>query len=425
MQNTARSSPYEELTLTRDGESVRLLGRTVNFSYYESLLSPYITANLTYVDTGNAIQGNTDTQERLGTILRSLPIEGRGKETLKFKISNTLGTLDFTSSPLRVSKPLPLGQESFREFVNLSLVSDAAIQNENGQIYEKYYNNIGNSVTSILTNKLKIPANKIILDQTQNSLAFTGVGRRPFDVIIACAKQAIPVEGAPGFLFWENQSGFNFRSIDSLISADPVNANNPYRYYGVAKTSTSQTDNYRILSSPSYSQNEDLIKALRTGIYRTKNIGFNPYSFKYEELYMTVDKSGIKTLGAKPEFDEKFANSFTRTFQFVLDPGNNESGISNKVNNNQLEYHAKAAIRYNLFMAQIMDITVPCNPSLRAGDKIKCTFEKITTSNKNEGATEDHQDGDYIILNLCHYFTPKRSFTALTVVRDTFGNIYK
>jgi len=422
MQNSSRSSLYEEIIIEKDGTAVALQGRTINFSYYESLLSPHITANLTFVDTGNGMKANgTDTQERFGTILRSLPIEGSGNESVKFKITNQLGSLNFSTKPLKVLGTIPLGQESKREFVVLKMVSDAAIKNENAQVYEKYYNNISSSVSSILKQTLEIPATQIILDQTQNSYAFSGSGRKPFDLIISCATKSIPIGGTPGFLFWENQSGFNFRAIDNIIKSEPVAT---YKYYNVLQSSLSGAENnFRILKSPSYIQNQDVIKALRAGIYRTKNIGFNPYSFEYQEVFLSLDKSKITTLGSAPKFSSKFNEStaFTRTNHFILDSGNNESGISTSINNNELEYFAKAAMRYNLFMTQIMDITVPANPKLKAGDVINCEFEKVTPSNKNEGSVDEHQSGKYIILHLCHYFTPKRSFTSLRLVRDTYG----
>ena len=118
-------------------------------------------------------------------------------------------------------------------------------------------------------------------------------------------------------------------------------------------------------------------------------------------------------------FDQ--SDNFSKTNYFILDSGNSEAGISTAVNNNPLEHYAKAAMRYNLFLTQILDITVPCNPNLKAGDTIQCEFEKVTVSNKNEGAVDEQQSGKYIILHLCHYFTPKRSFTSLRLTRDTYG----
>lgn len=422
MQNVARSSIYNEISLQKEGQKpFPLEGRTLKFAYFESLLSPHITANLTYVDTGNSAGGTgVDTQERFGTALRSFEGTG-GQSTLKIKISNEMGVLDFSNNLLYVSQPTTLLQSETRQLDHLQLVSEYAFKNYNTTVYEKYYNNISNSVSSILTNKLGVPRNKIFIDKTKNSYNFVGSARHPFDLILSsCANKSVPLQGSAGFLFWETQNGFNFRAIDNLISAEPVAT---YRYYGVLPTNETNKDNFRILTYPTFKRNEDVMSALRSGVYRTKNTAWNPHTFKYEELYLSLDKSGIKTLGGKPNYNSKFssATAFTRTFNFIIDSGNMEVGISTAINNNQLEYLAKAAMRYNLFMTQIVDIIVPSNPNLKAGDSIICEFNKVTTSNKNEGVIDEKQSGKYVILNLCHHFEPSRSFTSLRLVRDTYG----
>ena len=64
---------------------------------------------------------------------------------------------------------------------------------------------------------------------------------------------------------------------------------------------------------------------------------------------------------------------------------------------------------------------VPCNPNLRAGDTIRCEFEKITGDSKDMGSFDENQSGKYLILNLRHNFSTKQSYTALTLVRDSYG----
>ena len=110
-----------------------------------------------------------------------------------------------------------------------------------------------------------------------------------------------------------------------------------------------------------------------------------------------------------------------RTQYHILDIGTLDRGVNGQINNNPFEYQAKATIRYNLLFTQVIDITVPCNVNLRAGDVVKCEFEMVTTDKKEVGYMDPTQSGNYLILNLRHHFNPKRSFTTLTLVRDTYG----
>ena len=127
MANAASPSIYEILSITKNGVEIDLKGKTTTFDYYESLLSPNVTATMTYVDTGHSIEGNniTDRQQRRGTIYNTLPITG--EEQIRFKIRSKLGTLDFSRNPLLVNSTTNLGQESQRESVGLNLISNEGL----------------------------------------------------------------------------------------------------------------------------------------------------------------------------------------------------------------------------------------------------------------------------------------------------------
>ena len=52
----SRAAIYEVLTISKDGKEHPLQGKTVNFNYYESLYSPVVSGNLTYVDAGGSVE---------------------------------------------------------------------------------------------------------------------------------------------------------------------------------------------------------------------------------------------------------------------------------------------------------------------------------------------------------------------------------
>lgn len=431
--NASSSSNYEHVVIDKSGRRIDFTDldnkvTIVNFSYYESLLLPQVTANVTYVDLANSISADSeqDKSQRRGTILNSLPI--RGNEKFEFIINSKLGSLNFKNYPLRVVGTSSSKQESFREATVLSLSSEYGIKNETKTIYKKYYNSISQNVFDILSKELGIAPSRLNIEQTINQCAFLGSGKNPFSLITSLCPKSIPLNGSAGYLFWENKNGYNFRSIDSLVSTPPVNISTPYVYNSIAKTSFDNDDNdYRIYDY-SFQKNQNILNSLKSGIYKTKNIFFNPYTFEYSEMYLGLSKSGIKSLGNKAEYPGEFDNddSFTRTHHFILDSGNMEVGLSTSINNDPREYQAKAVMRYNLLCSQILTMTIPCNPNLKAGDIIVCLFQKITSeqSRLSEGVYDESQSGNYLIAHLCHNFDTKRSFTALTLVRDTYG-LYK
>ena len=113
MSKAAAASNYEILSIIKDGKRVRLEGKTTSFDYYESVLSPNITASLTFVDTGGSVvyDNDYDKQERLGSIYNALPITSG--EKIEFKITNpSSGTLNFEKNPLIVNGASNLNQSS-------------------------------------------------------------------------------------------------------------------------------------------------------------------------------------------------------------------------------------------------------------------------------------------------------------------------
>ena len=78
-------------------------------------------------------------------------------------------------------------------------------------------------------------------------------------------------------------------------------------------------------------------------------------------------------------------------------------------------------MRYGLLHAQLIEIQIPCNTRLQAGDVIKLKLENITQDNKLEKIYNERRSGFYLILHLCHHFDTDNSYTSLTLARDTYG----
>jgi len=425
MAKFTRPSLYNKILIDNGTKTVDIKEATTTFSYYESLFSPHVTATLSYVDTGNSVraENDQDTQERVGTVFSSLPLRGGEKVQVIIEPQNGGLTLDFDDYPLYVTGISIPRDEYSRQIVVLNLSSESAIKNENKTLYKKYYNNIGNTVSQILTQELEIPSSRLSIESTSNSYAFPGSARRPFDTILSLAPKSVPSSGIPGYFFWENRQYFNFKSIDTLIKANPI-AN----YFYTNVVGNAESSNYRILNYTT-TKNQNILSALRAGVYRTKNVFFDPFTFKYNEIYLKLSESGFEFLGDDPEYPDEFESStaFTRTNYFVLDTGNMEVGLSTSINNDPRTYHAKSIMRYNVLFSQITNIVVPCNLSLKAGDNITVTFPKITSGNSSQGIYDESLSGKYLILHLSHQFTPDGQYgstTHMTLIRDTYGGLY-
>ena len=91
MAKALEPANYEILSISKDGGGeISLEGKTTSFDYYESILSPNITATMTFVDTGGSVgyPQEYDRQERVGSIYNALPIDSNkwGRYYGEFKL---------------------------------------------------------------------------------------------------------------------------------------------------------------------------------------------------------------------------------------------------------------------------------------------------------------------------------------------------
>jgi len=422
MSKAASASNYEILSIIKDDKRVRLEGKTTSFDYYESVLSPNITASLIFEDTGGSVTYNNDydRQERLGSIYNALPLTSG--EKVEFKIRNdSSGTLDFERNPLIVNGASNLNQSSKDNVVLLNLLSKSSITNQNSTVYKKYNGNIGNTVGNIIKEYFGTEQSKVRIDNTSNDYSFIGNSQSPFELIMWLAAKSIPSEGNAGFFFYETRTGFNFRSIDSLISQEPIATY--YRTDGFAANVDNANNDFKILYF-SISKNQNFLNTLKTGVLNSRNIYFNPKTFEEVEKPFEFTEL-VKSLGKdveEPEVDTDIGSGkFTRTHFDILDIGTHSPEIAGSDNNDPIKWQAQSTMRYNILFSQVLNMQVPCNINLKAGDTINCNFEIVTQSSKEQGSDDPVQSGKYLIVDLCHHFTPTRSMTSMTLVRDSYG----
>ena len=298
---------------------------------------------------------------------------------------------------------------------------------------------ISDSVKNILKNYVKTEKD-IIVDQTQNPYGFIGNMKKPFTLITWLASKSVPGKGASkdssaGFLFHETIYGSNFRSLDNLIEEDPFEKDYVFTP-GIVNTEDPERD-FKILRY-GINRNQDLIAKLERGAYSSQRYYINPVSFKPSiSVFKSSDylkSNGMSQLGSKtidlPSIDEKSDKTLgdlpTRIFVGMLDVGTVEEDASDegwnspsKLNADPAKIHAQSMMRYNQLFTQVLEITVPLNSKLTAGNIIRCEFPLTGDTKRKEPDPET--SGLYMIKELAHYFDAKGSYSKLKLVRDSFG----
>ena len=441
-----QKSIYEELVLESSDRSrtIDISTGAISIDYYEDIFSPTITAKIKIINTGNTIiaEGGTGKQ----SIYNGLPL--RGGERVSMKIAGNSSTnpgLDFTkrvADYLYVSSITDVISETNQESFTLHLVSREAITNETVRVGKKFKIDtpISDSVENILTNYLR--TTKVgTIDKSSNKYGFIGNLRKPFTVLVWLASKAVPQSSGSataGFLFYQTQDGFQFRSVDGLIEQPPrtdVNNNRVVYTYNQVNQAYDDSNNkvnndFNILNYY-VEKNQNLIEKLKLGTYASHRMFFNPLDFSFSKpedgLFKLENYAGktnnlgsqIKLPPLSDESDLTLGDVPTRIITAVYDIGTMDPGVSTEINSDQTQYQSQSLMRYNILFTQTLSIIVPSNTNLRAGDIIECQFPKITQSDAKEYDTET--SGLYMIKELCHHFDANRSYTSMKLVRDTFG----
>ena len=135
---------------------------------------------------------------------------------------------------------------------------------------------------------------------------------------------------------------------------------------------------------------------------------------------------GSETIDFPVIEDEKVGDKPSRIFVGVMDIGTIGSETTTKGWNNDVDrnanpsnYQSQSVMRYNQLFNNIVEITIPLNTNLNAGNTVKVSFPRIDTEERKEADPET--SGIYMIKSLTHLFDTSGSYTKLVLAKDTAG----
>ena len=407
---------------TLDGKTtVDVTNSCLFFDYFEDILSPCVTAIAQLMNSSS--------------LFNILPI--RGGEKVTISVDTAFG--EFVLDDLYVYKVSNLDAQHSNEMFTLNLVSREGLTNETSRCQTIYRGNLQTTVTKILKDDLKTKKYKSEnIEGTSNDYSFIGNNRKPFHVLTWLGPKAVPANGqnsgtageeargTAGFLFYENKDGFNFRSIDSLVSSTKIQTNSadkeniPYYLFTQVIEENQTKTNFNILNY-NYEKNIDLMKSLRVGMYVNKTYFYDLYSNTLD-LYTYKVKDQVKNkLGGAESIavSDEFGDSISRIMVRTSDRGalKTDGSVSDKLRSGA--DMAMSYSRYNLLFTQALNMVVPCNVNLKVGGIIHAEFPRIDRSTNM--TSDEEQSGYYLIKELRHHFEGGQMVTSLRLIRDSYG----
>ena len=386
-------------------EEFNIAAGNPSITYFESIVSPAISLSLNFIDVDQLIsrQGVT------GGEYLSLRIGVRGYDKdFEIKADKHL---------LMLNSVKDVSTSSSSQLATLEFLSVEGIINETARVNQRFTGNVTETVKKLLKGKKGIQTKKNLdSDRASNAYSFVGNLKRPFDTIQwLCSKTQSSKDGY-GFLFFETLDGYVFKSIEKLLDQRPVE-------YKKSEKAEDASDDFRILEN-NLNQTNDIGMNCRMGMYANKTIYINLDNATQKTVDFKIEDLKLKKSPKLPNRLETFP---TRLMLRVLDKGALQKGSQKKELQKENElaiYQSKSYARNNLIFSQSMSISIPFNPTLRAGQMLNLRFplrkgdDQETTTYGQE--SDDDVSGKYLISELCHIIGNNQAHTQLTLIRDVF-----
>jgi hypothetical protein len=241
-------------------------------------------------------------------------------------------------------------------------------------------------------------------------------------------------------MFFERYDGYVFKSIDSMIIADSKHKEYVYAY-AQADQDTAETNSYKILNY-SFSSQENILRKMRYGVYSSMISFFNPSSCEYEEYFFDLSKEypQMYHLGkdeALPETIKTLSQFPTRIMLQCFDHEifHNTDGIAAPDQGGTAEFPdfkkqwlAQSISRGMILNNQVLNITIPINFDLRAGDKLKVQLPNQSVQSKREDEKYDKANSGFYLIKKISYEVMRDNNKGLVAVcnleliRDNLGS---
>lgn len=412
----------KRLSIISDTKGEYSVARGASFDYYEDILSPTISCSVLFPDTDG--------------VASKWPIVGGEKIVAEIYFPYSGDTFKITENH-RIVNQVPSDEvtKSSGQIIRLNGFSLECLINESCRLGKKYQGNISETVENLLKKKKgKSPNNqtaanpdtigtlkKIDKESTTNSYTFIGNQRRPFDTIQWLCPKSMKGKTSGGFLFFETLDGYVYKSVETLFKQAPVAV--------YSKTETVQPGNRFVILNEYLTKNADLFGMSRMGMYANRTIYYNSKDMnitlaKGNNLYNVTKAKEISSKA--PVLPEGLDKLPTRSMMRYLDPGATQNGETlddiQKINE-LAKYQNQTYIRLNLLFSQSLNIIVPINTKLRAGQVISVKFPIPTSdqTRKKLGSNSSKDvSGNYLISQLRHSVYDNRAYTSLKLIRDSF-----
>ncbi len=429
---------------------------TTGFFYYEDIFSPFVTAVINVMDSGQNLIGNLPIQGGEKVVVKIKDVRGNTSEyeLYVWKIYNrnfTKNTQQYNlaliskealyNEGVRITEPLSgLPNKIVEKILKEYLMTDKEIETEAAKYNVKFYPN-GKKAHAIIQSLMYKSVSRNASHPSETKTTTSNNNSKT-----SLPKDTKKASGTAGYLFFENKDGFVYKSMDLLCSdgSDSFGGAAPVATYTFRPlVEPVNSNNFYTIEEYKFDNEIDMIDQLRNGIFSTYMVFYNYSTGAYEEYTYNLSETfkNMSHLGSQdklPAFQNKLSSYPSRVMSMVLDhetwfdgedpasPEERDGGEAKASFPDYQKYYVSQGIsRRYLMENQKMEITIPGNTDLKVGDKIKILIPNVSAEQeRNVKPYDEENSGTYLISKLSHnnvFLNSSTCTTKLELIRDTYG----
>lgn len=330
-------------------------------------------------------------------------------------VLNLISAEAYQSTPKKISRAF--GGD------NGNLISNMVQSVVNEFVYNKAVKDIHRNYRDVLGVRIEKEVN---INKTNGVQRYVIPNMSVDDTIDFFAKESDCDTHMPYFIFWENSKGFTFNDLNNLVQQD---IKEEYTY---VSTNVRDDENDPEIAVRDYQ------KIIDFNVIRQTNILGNVKGGLFRQKVINLDI--LKKNKSEVIFDYAKEHSRMETLQKLRIPGEVEGDpvvhlIQSRTGHDACEcrtFRAENHLpkRINQFIARqqsykrhlfntIMEVTVPGNSEIDAGDIIKLNIPNATDLDEADGKRDKYLSGKYLVTSVRHIFGGKTGETFTTVFECT------
>jgi hypothetical protein len=404
MQNIPGDVHITTVSLFADAGVVNMVEHVQQMVVSESIITPGIMAELTILDSKNLLTELTI----LGGERFVIEFAAPGRKSVRYDLILTSIKNAIPSDNMR------------SKMYNIVAASPEVVVNKSVEVSKAYNTNISNIVGDIVKSYLNTKK-KLNIQQTRGIQKIIIPSKTPFDAIKMIRKRSSSIEDkSSAYVFFENQEGFHFRTIENLMTqnnvGDRVFTNDETLHSDITLSEFRNIIGYEI------PQQFDIINRLKSGGMAQEVKKFDFKSLTYTKATKKFNPSEFKNADGimnDPDNDilkQNYSKSSGSSTWTAHDSGNPETFIS--------ESAGSKSVVTSLYKQGMISLNVFGDSEITAGQVIEA---KIVENNAAEKAPEEHRQlsGKYLIGALNHIIGPEGYQPRYTCTIDALKGGYK